>query len=62
MRTPYKLSGTLFYWRYSMDFDTEDDRIPVELWKALLLASMTDDSAEFYNDYGPIWYDDYDEK
>ena len=58
----YKLTEELYSQEDFMDFDTEDDRMPVELWKALLMASMTDDSAEFYNDYGPIWYDDYDEK
>jgi len=45
-----------------MDQEAECDSMPVELWRALLLASMTDDSSEFYNDTGPLWYDDYDEK
>lgn len=38
----------------------EDDRISAELWKALLLAGMKDDSNEFYDD-GPLWFDDYDD-
>jgi len=37
------------------------DIMPAELWRALLLASMTDDACEFYDD-SPLWYDDYDEK